>query len=104
MTAYDRVVISGQSVLCGSRCVDWLAFVCPEVCMLPLQSVKVHTASDVTNEDESPLATDKTPFQSTSTVMDQQTESTKKWSSRIEVPIGLAVYILVLVITAFSCG
>ena len=55
MTAYDRVVISGQSVLCGSRCVEWLAFVCPEVCMLPLQSVKVHTASDVTNEDEKPV-------------------------------------------------
>lgn len=72
--------------------------------MLPLQSVKVHTASDVTNEDESPLATDKTPFQSTSTTVDQETENTNKWSSKIEVPIGLAVYILVLAITGFSCG
>ena len=72
--------------------------------MQALQSVKVHAANDKANEDESPSATDKTPFQSTGTTLDQETENTKKWSSKIEVPIGLAVYILVLAITGFSCG
>lgn len=72
--------------------------------MQALQSVKVHAASDTATENESPLASDKTPFQSTSTTLDQEIENTKKWSSKIEVPIGLAVYILVLAVTGFSCG
>lgn len=70
--------------------------------MHALQPVKVHAANDNSNEDDSPLATDKTPFQSTSTTL--ETENTKKWSSTIEVPIGLAIYILVLAISAFACG
>lgn len=72
--------------------------------MQALQSVKVHTANDNANEDESPLATDKTPFQATSSMLDQETRNTKKWGSKIEVPIGLAFYILILAITVFSCG
>ena len=72
--------------------------------MQALQSVKVHVANDNANEDESPSATDKTPFQSTGTTLLQKTENTKKWSSKVEVPAGLAVYILVLAITGFSCG
>ncbi|KAL3139969.1 hypothetical protein ABBQ38_004256 [Trebouxia sp. C0009 RCD-2024] len=69
--------------------------------MQVLQPMNVHSADDNLNEGESPLATDRTPFQSSST---WETENTKKWSSQIQVPIGLAIYILILAITAFACG
>ena len=57
--------------------------------MQPLHSVKVRAASDSANEDESPLATDRTPFRSKSTLPDSEILVTKKWSSKIEVPIGV---------------
>lgn len=56
--------------------------------MQSLQSVKVHSASDSAHEGESPLATDKTPFQPKSTAQDSDAHISKKWSSKIEVPIG----------------
>ena len=60
--------------------------------MQALQSVKVLAATDSANEDESPVATDRTPFQPNKRTVEDTTGLPKKWSSKIEVPIGAQLY------------
>ncbi len=98
--------------------------------MQHLTSIKVRSAADSAHEDDSPLATGTTPLQSKQGMPLEEAEvPTKKWSSKNSIPIGmqcicqsskqaagvwflalciclagLAVYILILAVTAFSCG
>lgn len=73
--------------------------------MQHLNSIKVRSAVDSAHEDDSPLATGTTPLQSKQGMLLEEAEvPIKKWSSKNSIPIGLAVYILILAVTAFSCG
>ncbi len=58
--------------------------------MQPLQPVKVRSATDSAQEDDSPMASGTTPLQSKHSMLSGEPEEvpTKKWSSKIEVPIG----------------
>ena len=58
--------------------------------MQALQSVKVHASTDSANQDDSSVATNSTLLQPMESTLSGQTAViTKKWSSKIEVPIGV---------------